>query len=312
MVVRDMFPLLSIVVPIYNSEQYLADCIDSILRQSYTNIELLLVNDGSTDHSAAICDYYADKDGRVKVIHKANGGQGSARNVGIACASGDYITFVDSDDVISSDVYTENVKVLINDKSIDFVQFPCIVKYGSKNQYIKYSKEGIISGNINLFISWLKRKDISNYVCNKIFRIVFFKSLRFPEGFFFEDRYLMSEILETANKVYLNNKGCYFYYERPNQVTSKPESEFILQSKYKADMNIVAHIKDYSSLNSQCIERFYNCFYYAERMSNYNLKLSELMIEELKKIAPSYKKLLLSTNPIGIKVRLLRLKLFNL
>lgn len=97
--------LISVIVPVYNVENYLCKCVDSIINQTYNNLEIILVDDGSTDGSASICDEYVLKDSRVKVIHKENGGVSSARNIGIAEASGEYICFVDSDDWLELDYF---------------------------------------------------------------------------------------------------------------------------------------------------------------------------------------------------------------
>lgn len=99
------YSMLSVIVPVYKVEPFLKRCVDSIIHQTYKNLEIILVDDGSPDNCGAICDEYANKDDRIKVIHKENGGQSSARNVGIAIAKGDYIAFVDSDDWIDSDMY---------------------------------------------------------------------------------------------------------------------------------------------------------------------------------------------------------------
>ena len=99
-----MLPLISVIVPIYNTELYLDKCMQSILNQTYRNLEIILVDDGSTDNSSQMCDLYAGKDSRIRVIHKENGGQSSARNVGLNVCTGDYISFVDSDDWIELDM----------------------------------------------------------------------------------------------------------------------------------------------------------------------------------------------------------------
>ena len=98
-------PKVSVIVPVYNAEKYLSECVDSILAQTLRDIEVLLVDDGSTDGSPVLCDNYAKKDPRIKVIHKANGGVSSARNMGLSIASGDYFAFVDSDDIIDKNSY---------------------------------------------------------------------------------------------------------------------------------------------------------------------------------------------------------------
>ena len=101
-------PLISVVIPIYKVEKYLCECVDSVINQTYTNLEIILVDDGSPDNCPAICDDYASKDSRIKVIHKENGGQSSARNAGIKIAKGEYISFIDSDDYVSP-VYIEQL-----------------------------------------------------------------------------------------------------------------------------------------------------------------------------------------------------------
>lgn len=107
-----MKPLVSVIVPIYNVEKYLSKCIESIINQTLSNIEIILINDGSTDSSGVIADNYAKNDSRIKVIHKKNGGQGSARNIGIELASGEYIGFVDSDDWIDLDSMRSYIMLL--------------------------------------------------------------------------------------------------------------------------------------------------------------------------------------------------------
>lgn len=240
------------------------------------------------------------------MIHKHNGGQGSARNIGLDQAKGDLVTFVDSDDAVSKDTYSSNMSFFDDDK-IDLVQYPCIIKYGTDFPVTKYVNNCTISGTENLFKSWLKDNDISNYVCNKIFRRSFFESLRFPEGMYFEDRYLMSEILEKCNMAYLSDKGMYYYYQRSNQVTSKPDSVFVLESKIKADLNIVKHTVHFKSLRSQYIERYYNCLFYLDKIKRFGWTLSKDVLYDLKSNIPSFKIILLSKAPLGIKVNLLRI-----
>lgn len=116
--------MLSVIIPIYNVEYFLKDCIISVLNQDYSDIEVLLINDGSTDSSANICDQFQKKDSRIQVYHTKNLGVGHARNLGIEKAKGDYITFVDSDDYVSQDIYVANIDLLDSDESIDIVQIP--------------------------------------------------------------------------------------------------------------------------------------------------------------------------------------------
>ena len=106
--------MISVIVPIYNVEQYLEQCLDSIISQTYSQLEIILVDDGSTDSSGQICDKYARKDERIVVIHKTNGGLSDARNAGISVATGEYISFIDSDDYIATDMYNKMIKIFKN------------------------------------------------------------------------------------------------------------------------------------------------------------------------------------------------------
>ena len=126
-----MNPLLSIVTPVYNVESFLDRSVQSILSQSYRDIELILIDDGSTDGSSSLCDELAKKDSRVKVIHKENGGVSTARNVGLEIASGEYLTFVDPDDFLAPDTYLANMEYLISHKDVDILQYP----YWVQNRY---------------------------------------------------------------------------------------------------------------------------------------------------------------------------------
>ena len=164
--------MLTIIVPIYNTENYLSECIDSILNQSYKDIELILINDGSTDNSSSICDEYSSKDKRIKVIHIENRGVSYARNIGLSIAKGEYITFVDSDDFVSNDIYLENIKILEQNLSIDLIQIPI------NDEKITPCT---ISTQKDLFDAWIFfNKKITNYFCDKIFRRKYFEELRFP------------------------------------------------------------------------------------------------------------------------------------
>ena len=124
---------ISVIVPVYKAEDVLMKCVESILTQTYTNLEVILVDDGSPDHSGAICDQYVKKDSRVKVIHKKNGGVSSARNYGLNIATGDYCTFVDSDDYIDPTMY-ENMMKKAKQFDCDVVMCDCVKEYGDRGE----------------------------------------------------------------------------------------------------------------------------------------------------------------------------------
>jgi glycosyltransferase involved in cell wall biosynthesis len=130
---------VSFVIPVYNVERYLEQCVDSILNQSYKDIEVILVDDGSTDKSPVICDFYAEKDNRVRVLHKPNGGQSDARNRGVAMVTGDYVIFVDSDDYwMGEDALQRIMDVVRKNEDCDFIGFNCSYYYPESNTYKKW------------------------------------------------------------------------------------------------------------------------------------------------------------------------------
>lgn len=133
-----MKPKISIIIPVYNAEKYLRECLDSILNQSFQDFEILLINDGSTDGSPAICDEYAAKDWRVKVFHKENGGVSSARNLGLDHANGEWITFVDSDDFLNDNFIDEKLNRYLKNLSFDLIINNAFI-YSTINKYQRYS-----------------------------------------------------------------------------------------------------------------------------------------------------------------------------
>ena len=126
--------LISVIIPVYNVEKYLNECIDSVINSTYKDLEIILVDDGSSDNCPQICDKYACMDNRIKVIHKENEGLSSARNEGFNIANGDYISFIDSDDYISTNLYEIAVDI-INEQNCDIFSFGYYLKYGNKNKF---------------------------------------------------------------------------------------------------------------------------------------------------------------------------------
>lgn len=212
--------MISIIVPVYNTEKYLDECIQSILSQTYTDFELLLINDGSTDRSGEICDAYALKDERIKVFHQQNSGQSNARNLGIAKSTKRYIMFVDSDDSISENLIKENLQILIENENIDFVQFPHYKWYGSNQQILCQSNSKIIDKLF--FQEWLVHRNITWLVWDKIYKRDLFVNLKFKEGIIYEDNLMVAQLLEKIKKIYISDKGIYYYYLRENSTMTSP------------------------------------------------------------------------------------------
>lgn len=216
-----MNPLLSVIIPVYNVEAYLDRCVQSILSQSYKNIELILVDDGSTDGSSLLCDKWKDKDERVIVIYKENGGVSSARNVGLEIFKGDYLTFVDPDDFIAPETYAINMSFLMENHDIDILQYP-YCNYFNDDDIRDYHKpsSALISGSEQIFRNWWSGFPLEFTACNKIYKRILWNEVRFNVGHVSEDTFLVSEFVVRVKTVYISDCGLYYYQRnRKNSYT---------------------------------------------------------------------------------------------
>ena len=237
-----MNDLISIIVPVYNVEKYLPRCIDSILMQTYSNFEVILVNDGSEDGSGQICDEYAAKDSRIKVIHQSNAGVAAARNVALRSASGDYLGFVDSDDYISSDM-CEKVMKLFNQYDVDVVTFDCcrVAEDGKELGRTETLDEGILSQENAL--AELMRGHMNNYMWNKVFKRRVFEGIRFPEGRVWEDMAITHQLFLSADKLYCTTDILYYYCARRDSIIATI-GEKALGDIYLARYNSYTELKE--------------------------------------------------------------------
>lgn len=211
---------LSIIVPIYNVEKTLKRCVDSILRQRLDNYELLLIDDGSPDNSGAMADKMADNN-RIKVYHKANGGLSDARNYGLDRATGDYITFVDSDDEIAQNTFPKLLEILHEHPEYDILEYS--VKQIKKNKNVLFDPGEHVYQNAT---DWLKNKGLQHcWMCNKIFKRKLFENTRFSTDIIrFEDMRLMSEVLIKNLTIATTSHGMYLYYENENGLVATTPS----------------------------------------------------------------------------------------
>jgi glycosyltransferase involved in cell wall biosynthesis len=216
---------LSVIIPVYNSELYIAECIESIVNQSYLDLEIIIVNDGSSDGSYKICQEYASRDRRIKIITQKNKGQSSARNLGLDNATGELITFIDSDDSISLDLYRINIELLLNESSIEIIQFPYYQFYGLEIGYLKQNVPKLLTLKEDLYKELLLFKSISWVVWDKIYRKEVFANLRFVEGMYYEDNYIIFEIIKLTNSLSLSNEGIYYYHARNNSLSRSSNSK---------------------------------------------------------------------------------------
>lgn len=269
-----MKPIISIIVPIYNVDKYLSRCIESILNQSFKEFELILVDDGSSDNSGEICDIYASKDDRVKVLHKENGGVSSARNVGVKASNGEYIGFVDPDDYIDKEIYYQLYKLCIdNDCDIAICRFNREIN--GKLQNIGSTEEIIELNNIEAMNELFKGNLYRFSLCNKLFSKKCFNNVSFPEGRIHEDLSSTYKLFANSKKaIYIDYCG-YVYVRRENSILTSTYNEKRLQAFIGWAEIIDFMSKNYSDVIEQVIATFiYWCVdsisYILEQVDNYN------------------------------------------
>lgn len=241
--------LISIIIPVYNVEKYLEKSIESVLIQTYSNLEIILVDDGSTDNSGVICDQFQKKDTRVRVIHKKNGGLSDARNCGIKKSSGKYLTFMDSDDIISDD-YIEYLYSLIK-------------KYKTKLSICKYDvtvdvkqnksvKKGItFKMNKILTLKHLLLEDIFTVsACAKMYSAELFDNITFPVGRLYEDNGTIYKLIDKCDEIAYGEDVKYFYIKRENSITTSTFSERKLDLIYLTD-EMCNYLEKYTDLQNE-------------------------------------------------------------
>lgn len=216
--------LISIIVPVYKVEKYLEKCVNSILKQTYTNLEIILVDDGSPDKCGQLCDELAKTDDRIKVFHKENGGLSDARNYGVERANGEYIGFVDSDDYIHESMYEELYKAI---KKTGTVIAECGVTrvykntlrphYEGEDYFLVLDREGYLK-------EYLENKRLYGSAWCKLIHKDLAKKIKFPTGKIYEDAFYTLELLKTVDKYTLISGNYYYYYIRENSITTRPFS----------------------------------------------------------------------------------------
>lgn len=223
-------PLISVIVPVYKVEDYLGRCVDSLLSQTYDNLEIILVNDGSPDNSGKICDDYAARDCRIRVIHKENGGLSSARNAGIDIARGEYLGFVDSDDWVDEHTYEWLLDMALAEK----VKLVCAGRYdfsswtGEKTIGLCPTKREVISGEEfakRLFL-W---DNVDSAAVDKLYHRSLFREIRYPLGVVSEDIPVTYRTALDAGRVGMLDRPVYYYYHREGSITTAAFSPKALQ-----------------------------------------------------------------------------------
>lgn len=212
--------LISVIVPVYNVKPYLERCFRSIINQSFRNLEIILVDDGSTDGSGILCDELAEQDRRVRVIHKLNGGLGSARNAGMDASEGEILSFVDSDDWIEPGMYTAMVTLMEKDRSqIAACGIQRVTENGSISYYNDHLEERAVYSREAALRELPKNERLSNSMCNKLFRRETMEGLRIDEQIAYEDNPFTPRCIARAERVSYTAHPFYCYFERAGSIS---------------------------------------------------------------------------------------------
>lgn len=217
----DKKPLISVIVPVYKVEDYLARCVDSLLAQTYENLEIILVDDGSPDRCGAICDDYAARDVRIRVVHKPNGGLSSARNAGIDIARGAYLGFVDSDDWVDVHTYEWMMDMALSED----VKLVCAGRWdysswtGEKTKGLCPAKREVISGT-ELTKRIFRWDNVDSAAWDKLYHRSLFEELRYPLGVVSEDLPVTYRTALKAGRVGMLDKPVYYYFHRDGSITT--------------------------------------------------------------------------------------------
>ena len=277
---------ISVIVPVYNVEQYLERCVDSIINQTYTNLEIILVNDGSTDNSGKLCDELAKKDKRIRVIHKENGGLSDARNRGIDEAESDLVGFIDSDDYIDRDMYEILLKNL-NNTDADLSMCALYDVYNNTPEAQVTNKETWELSSEQAIKMVMEAKILSVTAVNKLYRKSLFSDLKFEVGKIAEDAFIMIKLLDKCEKIVATNEKKYYYVHRENSITTQKFSTKFLNviEAYEQNSNII--LEKYPKLKDVVQTRMnWAYFYVLDRLlldDNYNDKeLENKLISYLK------------------------------
>ena len=295
-------PLISVIVPVYNVEKYLRKCVDSVLSQTYTNLEIILVDDGSTDNSGKICDEYALKDPRIIVIHKQNGGLSSARNCGMKKAIGRFYAFVDSDDWIEN-IFIET---LYNTLCKFKTQIACVgyynVKEGKMIAKQIAANPSIISSQQALQQSFGK---LGFFAWNKLFAVSLFNQITFPNGQLFEDMATIYKVFLQTDKVAISNLSLYYYNQSNMSSITKNKFSVKKLDYFKSSGAVLSYAKKMNDKFLTYIilrERAYHISGFFRQMAAANFQDLQVITPMQKELRHNIFKLLFSHHKLTNKL----------
>lgn len=296
-----MKELISVIIPVYNVENYLKKCIESVVNQSYQNLEIILIDDGSTDSSGTICDDYLKKDERIKVIHKKHGDVSKARNEGIKKAKGEYLTFIDSDDWIplnSIEILYKELKTNHADISSGLIKETYtrnLIEKESEDYQVK------VYDKVDAMEELLYLHGFSNSASAKLYKKNLFKEIQFPIDKHYEDLGTVYKIFNLANKIVLLNIATYYYYQNTESIMHKKYNSKRLEA-FDFSKDIVDFIEtNYKSiLNAAIFRLYFECISILNVMP-YNSKDKKNILKVIRK----YRKSVLKDKKLYTKQRFL-------
>lgn len=250
--------LISVIVPVYKVEKYLHKCVDSILAQTYTNLEIILVDDGSPDNCGRICDEYAAKDSRIKVIHQENGGQSVARNNGVTCAEGEYVSFIDSDDYIEP-TYIESLYSGIEkyNSAISACRMYCESEDGKI--FNKNSGSGVIINysKIEALKEICYEEKLGSSPCCKLFKTELVRNIPFPEGKKYEDLATIYKLISSSEAVSFIDEALYHYVQHNGSTMRSGWRPYNWDLMEAAENMYAFYLENYPALSVDITNRFF-------------------------------------------------------
>lgn len=300
---EDKMKKISVVIPVYNVEKYLSECLDSVVNQTYKNLQIILVDDGSTDFSGKICDVYAEKDNRITVVHQKNAGAGAAKNTGLELIDGDYFSIIDSDDYIELDMYEKMVNSL-EKYNADIVQ--CLFKDVFVND--SFDRKYKLKGNYPKVLT--SKRFLKEYLYdwkyaifwNKLFKSSLLKEIRFPVGRKIDDEFFTYKLVCNAKKVVNIDNILHNYRMRKTSVMNENDTDRLIYDRIDCFVERYDYIrKKYPSLDKKYLTKLYDSLLYyktqvnnTEKLEKYISKIQKPKINKIGKINEimRYKKLL--------------------
>lgn len=283
--------LVSIIVPVYNVEKYLGKCLDSLINQTYRNLQIILVDDGSRDSSGTICDRYASQDNRIQVIHKKQSGVSAARNTGLEAVNGSYICFADSDDWIDEKMIETMYENMVEEKAqISIIGYDMVWEDGrsqkksDENAYYVWNQREAI-------VQWMTQKIFKGFMCDKMFAKEIFTGIRFPENrSYMEDVTIGLDLFAKAETVVYSGKIGYHYRQRQGSATNSGFQERELLGITEAEKMIRFSEEHQGIYDNEAYSRLLiNVYTILERIVLTGSKKDKERIPELKKMLREYK-----------------------